>query len=61
MRGLTATKTYEAFVGQEKLTPENLKLAGVLGVTMEMVGNIRSPLESCLMSFSCSPKHGSWP
>lgn len=40
VRGLTATKTYEAFVEPEKLTPVNLKLAAILGITMEMVSRI---------------------
>lgn len=37
IRGLTAAQTYEAFVGPEKLTEENIKLAAILGIAMEMV------------------------
>lgn len=37
IRGLTAAQTYEAFVAPEKLTEENIKLAAILGIAMEMV------------------------
>ena len=36
VRGLTATQTFEAFAPPNRMTPEYLKLAAILGVTMEM-------------------------
>lgn len=36
-RGLTTVATYKAFEKPENLTPENIKLANILGWIMEIV------------------------
>lgn len=37
-RGLTTVATYKAFEKAENLTPENIRLANILGWAMELVG-----------------------
>lgn len=61
IRGLTASKTYEAFVGPEKLTPKNIRFSGILGMTMEMVSYCSGIRSSKRHDVLCRAKDGFWP
>lgn len=64
VRGLTAVQSYAAFEDAEKLTPESMKLAAILGLCVEMVKLNQGLLGQNDNYYSIilfSRRHGFWP